>query len=142
MHFAATWANPYLPEKLDLVASDTQTMQRVIDKPELTLWLDTDVDFGTPRANMTVSMLVQDGFIKAADRAQAQLTGAVNDALSTTVYPAYLAGLGYSIGVADSGFSVSVNGYQDKQMALLATVTEQLFGTEISAERFATLRAV
>ena len=33
-------ANPYLPEKLDLVAADTQTMQRVIDKPELT-WLDT-----------------------------------------------------------------------------------------------------
>jgi insulysin len=134
-------ANPYLPEKLDLVASDTQTMQRVIDKPELTLWLDTDVDFGTPRANMTVSMLVQDGFIEAADRAQAQLyRRLVNDALSTTVYPAYLAGLGYSIGVADSGFSVSVNGYQDKQMALLATVTEQLFGAEISAERFATLK--
>ena len=111
-----------------MVAADTQTMQRVIDKPELTLWLDTDVDFGTLGANMTVSLLVEDGFIDAADRAQAQLyRRLVNDALSATIYPAYLAGLGYSIGVGDSGFSVSVNGYQDKQMALLATVTEQLF---------------
>ncbi len=135
-------ANPYLPEKLDLVAADTQTMERVIDKPELTLWMDTDVDFGTPRANMTLSLLVEDGFIDAADRAQAQLyRRLVNDALSATIYPAYLAGLGYSIGVGDSGFSVSVNGYQDKQMALLATVTEQLFRADISAERFATLKS-
>ena len=133
--------NPYLPEKLELVAADNKPMQRVIEQPQMTLWLDTDVDFGTPRANMTVSLLTQDGLLSAEDRAIAQLyRRLVNDALSATVYPAYLAGLGYSISVSDSGFAVSVNGYQDKQMTLLDTVTEQLFQAQISPERFATLK--
>ncbi len=134
-------ANPYLPEKLELVVADDKAMQRFMDQPALTLWLDTDTDFGTPRANMTLGMLVPEGFMSATDRAQAVLyRRLVDDTLSTTVYPAYLAGLGYSIGVADSGFAVSVNGYQDKQMTLLATVLEQLFGADISSERFTTLK--
>ena len=134
--------NPYLPEKLDLVQADDQAMQRVVDEPQLTLWLDTDVEFGTPRANMTLGFLTPEGALSAEDRAQARLyQRLVNDALSATIYPAYLAGLGYSINVADSGFAVSVNGYQDKQMTLLDTVTQQLLYAEISAERFATIKA-
>ena len=133
--------NPYLPEQLDLVAADEQIMRRLIDKPELKLWLDTDIEFGTPRANMTVGLLTQTGFLSASNQAQAQLyQDLVNDSLSATVYPAYLAGLGYSIAVADSGFAISVNGYQHKQMALLNTVTQRLFSADISAERFATIK--
>jgi secreted Zn-dependent insulinase-like peptidase len=134
--------NPYLPEKLELVAADEQIMRRIIDQPELELWLDTDVEFGTPRANMTVGFLTPNGLLSAADRAQARLyQRLVNDALSATIYPAYLAGLGYSIDVADSGFAISVNGYQDKQMTLLDTVAQKLLNAEISTDRFATIKA-
>ena len=134
--------NPYLPEKLELVAADELIMRRMIDQPELELWLDTDVEFGTPRANMTVGFLTPNGLLGAADRAQAWLyQRLVNDALSATIYPAYLAGLGYSIDVADSGFAISVSGYQDKQMALLDTVAEKLLNAEISTDRFITIKA-
>ena len=55
--------NPYLPEKLELVAADELIMRRMIDQPELELWLDTDVEFGTPRANMTVGFLTPNGLL-------------------------------------------------------------------------------
>ena len=134
--------NPFLPEQLDLVAADDQIMRRFIDQPELKLWLDTDIEFGAPRANMTLGLLTETGLLSAENQAQAiLLQRLVNDSLSAVTYPAYLAGLGYSINVSDSGFAISVNGYQDKQMALLKTVTERLFSTAISTERFTTIKS-
>ena len=133
--------NPYLPNNLNLLPVDNKSINRVTDKPELQVWLDTDVTFGTPRANTSILLLTDGGLSGLKDRSYAELySRLVNDTLSTTVYPAYLAGLGYGLGSNEAGFSISLNGYQDKQMQLLDTVIDHLLNAELTEERFATFK--
>lgn len=133
--------NPYLPSNLDLLPKDDEGISLVSDSSNLQIWLDSDVSFGTPRANSRIQLLLSNGLSSLEDAAYAELyRRLVNDSLSTTVYPAYLAGLGYSIGGNETGYTVSLNGYQDKQMNLLATVIEQLLHAELTDERFSTFK--
>ncbi len=133
--------NPYLPTNLSLLAEDNETISRVTDRPDLQVWLDTDVTFGTPRANTNILLLSDGGFSGIKDSAYAELyRRLVNDTLSTKVYPAYLAGLGYGLGSNEAGFSISLNGYQDKQMQLLATVVDHLLNAKLTEERFTTFK--
>jgi secreted Zn-dependent insulinase-like peptidase len=133
--------NPYLPSNLDLLPKDDEGISLVSDSSNLQIWLDSDVSFGTPRANSRIQLLLSNGLSSLEDAAYAELyRRLVNDSLSTTVYPAYLAGLGYSIGGNETGYTVSLNGYQDKQLNLLATVIEQLLHAELTDERFSTFK--
>ena len=139
LHFPAK--NPYLPDDLSLLGIDDAKIESVTNQPGLQLWLDTDTEFGTPRANLFLDIAVEGGFVTAQDRAMAQLyRSIVQDALSESVYPAYLAGLGYNIGVPNAGYSVRINGYNDKQLVLLEDVIDALLNIEIKEERFDTLK--
>ncbi|MCR9258994.1 MAG: insulinase family protein [Pseudomonadaceae bacterium] len=133
--------NPYLPENLELVAANDEPLQQYVQTPELELWLNSDVQFGSPRANIFLELAIEDGLISPSDRAIAQLYRMiVQDALSKDVYPAYLAGLSYSISVPDSGYEIRIGGYQDQQQVLLESVLDAFLNTELDAERFATLK--
>ncbi|XOV82989.1 MAG: insulinase family protein [bacterium] len=133
--------NPYLPENLELVATNETPLSPYVQKPELQLWLKSDVQFGSPRANIFLELAVAEGLVSPADRAIAQLYRMiVQDALSKDVYPAYLAGLSYSISVPDSGYEIRVGGYQDQQQVLLQSVLDAFLNTQIDPERFATLK--
>jgi len=134
--------NPYLPEDLTLVEDDTAPIKRMFDIPELELWVDIDTSFGTPRANLFIEIAVRGGLVSPEDRALGQLYRLlVQDALSEVTYPAYLAGLGYSLSVPDSGFQVQIGGYQDKQLTLLNTVLNSLRHEPFDRERFAKIKA-
>jgi len=134
--------NPYLPDDLTLQAADSAAIKRVIEIPGLELWVDADVSYGSPRANLYIELAVAGGLTSPADRAMAQLYRLlVEDAMSETTYPAYLAGLGYSIAVPDSGYQIRVGGYHDKQQVLLATVLDALLNAELDASRFDSLKA-
>ncbi len=133
--------NPYLPESLDVLADDPQPPRLAVARPGLTLWSDRDTEFGTPRANLYLSLGVRDGFASAAELARASLYSAVvEDALTATVYPAYLAGLGYGLNANGYGFELAVSGYSDKQLELVGTVLERLTDCSVDPDRFATLR--
>ena len=134
--------NPYLPDDLDLKASDDNSIIAFVQEPGLELWLDSDTTFGSPRANLYLELAVADGFVSPRDRGMAQLyRQMVEDSLSEITYPAYLAGLGYSISVPDAGFEVRVGGYQDKQVELLNTVLDALVSAQLHEDRFNTLKA-
>ncbi len=134
--------NPYLPDDLELQKDAGDAIALAIDKPGLELWLDTETTFGSPRANMYLEIAVDGGLESPQDRSMAQLYRMlVEDSLSELTYPAYLAGLGYSLSVPDSGFEVRIGGYHDKQVELLTPVLEALVQAEIKPERFDTLKA-
>jgi len=134
--------NPYLPDNLDLKAGDNNAISIFVQEPGLELWLDSDTTFGSPRANLYLALAVADGFVSPRDRGMAQLyRQMVEDSLSEIIYPAYLAGLGYSISVPDAGFEVHLGGYQDKQIELLGTVLDALLNAQLDNDRFDTLKA-
>ena len=134
--------NPYLPENLALESQDNQEIRRIVDTPGLELWMDRDVQFGTPKANLKLELAIPGGLETPRDRALAQLYRMiVEDHLSAITYPAYLAGLGYNLGVPDSGFELSISGYDDKQATLAVTVIDGLLNAPVDADRFTTLKA-
>ena len=133
--------NPYLPERLGLLGQ-SGTIDKTVDVEGIELWRHTDTQFGSPRANLRMELATPGGFVTAQERAWAQLYRTlVEDSLSADVYPAYLAGLGYSLGVGDAGFEIGVSGYADKQLTLLQDVVAQMLTLDIDADKFAQFKA-
>ncbi|MBX3705247.1 MAG: insulinase family protein [Pseudomonadales bacterium] len=133
--------NPFLPGRLDLLADDPAGPAAAATRPGFALWLDRDTSFGTPRANLQLSLALEGGLATPRDRALAELWVAlVDDALAPDIYPAYLAGLGYSLAADGRGFDLQINGYNDKQIELLGVVLERLRGLEIAPARFDVVR--
>jgi insulysin len=133
--------NPFLPENLDVLPGDPAPPVEMVSKPGIELWLDRDTEFGTPRANLNVSLGIPGGIATPRDLAFAHLYEAlVEDGLAARLYPAYLAGLGYALSVDGYGIELAVNGYDDKQIELVDVVLDTLNNLTIDPARFAVLR--
>ena len=66
---------------------------------------------------------------------------AVNENLNTYSYPAYIAGLGYSLNVTPQSLQLTVSGYQDKLPTLMERLLAAMKAPEISAEQFTRYKA-
>ncbi len=134
--------NPFLPENLQALADDEQPPQLVRTEPRAEVWVDADLSFGAPRANLRLLLAVPGGFHSAADTVAAILyRDLVADALNEFAYPAGLAGLSYGIGVADEGYLLRFGGYTDQQPLLLRAVLNALANTTLDAEKFRQYRS-
>ncbi|MAQ61746.1 MAG: hypothetical protein CMQ10_06680 [Gammaproteobacteria bacterium] len=134
-------ANPFLPENLSLLDPDDAPIALAVDQPGLQLWLDTDVSFTTPRANIVIELAVPDGLVSLRDASMARLfTRLVNDELTQSTYPALLAGLGYNLSRTASGFAINISGYNDKQADFLAFVIDQLLTAPLINARFDSIK--
>jgi secreted Zn-dependent insulinase-like peptidase len=134
--------NPFLPEAVDLVSADDKGPATVVSEKELEIFLDTDIEFGVPRAVMNISLRNQGGLIVLEDVVQALLySKLVQDDLNALAYPALLAGLGYQIASPPKGFRITISGYHDKQMVLLDEVLQRLVNLDIDSERFNVIKA-
>ncbi|MAA48813.1 MAG: hypothetical protein CMP83_01480 [Gammaproteobacteria bacterium] len=134
-------ANPFLPENLSLLDPDDAPIALAVDQPGLELWLDTDVSFTTPRANIVIELAVPDGLVSLRDASMARLfTRLVNDELTQSTYPALLAGLGYNLSRTASGFAINISGYNDKQADFLAFVIDQLLTAPLVNARFDSIK--
>ncbi|MDP6374843.1 MAG: insulinase family protein [Pseudomonadales bacterium] len=130
-------SNPFLPDTLDLATDDPALPALLQDGVAGRIWLDTDTSFGTPRANTMLSLHTAGGNATVYDNAAARLYARiVSDELNTFAYPAYLAGLHFSITPTMQGFEIRTSGYTDKQMVLLDAVIEAFATSEIDAVRF------
>lgn len=134
-------ANPFLPQNLSLLDPDDAPIALAVDQPGLQLWLDTDVSFTTPRANIVIELAVPDGLVSLRDASMARLfTRLVNDELTQSTYPALLAGLGYNLSRTASGFAINISGYNDKQADFLAFVIDQLLTAPLINARFDSIK--
>ena len=134
-------ANPFLPQNLSLLDPDDAPIALAVDQPGLQLWLDTDVSFTTPRANIVIELAVPDGLVSLRDASMARLfTRLVNDELTQSTYPALLAGLGYNLSRTASGFAIDISGYNDKQADFLAFVIDQLLTAPLINARFDSIK--
>ena len=113
----------------------------VIIDADAEVYVDTDLEFGVPRAVTHVSLRNPGGLISLENSARARLyTMLVQDDLNALAYPALLAGVSYQIASPPRGFRVSISGYEDKQFTLLDEVLKRLVNLEIDPERFEILK--
>ena len=133
--------NPFIPSVLNLLESDQGPPELFLEKDGIEVYLDTDIDFETPKVVSQMKIEINEGFLSANDQAYATLYAMiVKDALNSMSYPAYLAGLTYDIETVSQGFKVLLQGYSEKQLVLFEEVLNKLASTKIDRKRFVTLK--
>jgi secreted Zn-dependent insulinase-like peptidase len=135
-------SNAFIPDALSLLDNDAAGPEKVVDQAGINLWLDRDTEFGAPRANVYLTLGLQDGLTQPDDLVLAQLYNRLlTDARNELTYPALLAGLAYGLSVSSAGFNLQLSGYTEKQPQLLGAVLENFTQLPIDPDKFALYQA-
>ncbi|MCH8499541.1 MAG: insulinase family protein [Marinobacter sp.] len=134
--------NPFVPENLDLVAGAPMNKPLQLNAPgNLALWYARDTRFGTPRANIYLSLRSPVSTASPQDHVLNQLlVDSINVNLNPIAYAASLAGLEYRVYTHLRGITIKVGGYDDKLHRLLGQVLLQVAEPRITEARFETAR--
>ncbi|MGB2173068.1 MAG: insulinase family protein [Porticoccaceae bacterium] len=128
--------NPYIPSSLDLLdEAKGEKPFLLIDSAGLRLWHQKSIEFGVPKGKIIIS-LESEAVNGVVGYSLAELYAAyIQDQLRQTLYPAYMAGLSFSISPTREGVSIVVDGYSDKQLELLKAVLSAIRTASIDANK-------
>lgn len=131
-------ANPFVPENLEMVAGKTMAHPVPLGQDDgLEIWFARDTRFGTPKANVFVSLRTPAARASARSAVLTQiLVDAVNSNLNASAYAASLAGLDYSVYSHLRGITIRVGGYNDKLHTLLNRILLQVADPRLTEQRF------
>ncbi|XP_050230327.1 insulin-degrading enzyme-like 1, peroxisomal [Mercurialis annua] len=105
------------------------------------LWYKPDKMFSTPKAYVKIDFNCPHA--KSSPEAEVlttMFTRLVKDYLNEHAYNARVAGLFYSINTGDSGFQMTLTGYNHKLRILLETVIEKISNFTVNPDRFAVIK--
>ena len=140
-------ANPFIPENLAMLSGNTMTQPEQLLSAgaddsaniggEIELWYARDTRFGTPKANVYLSLRTPLALESARNAVLLRLlTDALNTNLNAWAYSARLAGLDYSIYPHLRGLTLRVGGYSDQTSTLLRQILQQVADPELTQQRF------
>jgi secreted Zn-dependent insulinase-like peptidase len=134
--------NPFVPEHTDLVGDVEELPKLAAGEPGLAVWIAPDTSFRVPRASLYLKLGVHGGLKTPRDVAAANLYARlVRDRLNAYAYPAEIAGLDYSVAADNSGFLITITGYNDKQRMLLDRILEAFVTAPMDPARIALYNA-
>lgn len=132
--------NQFVPEHLTLLSADQATGDKptkIVSKEGFTLWHRTNVEFDSPKADIFINIRSpQANNTPAHGVAGNVFTKLINDSLNEYSYPAYLAGLDYTLYRNSRGITIKVSGYSEKLETLLNTVLDSLLNAPLEEARF------
>lgn len=130
--------NPFIPENLAITPDAEQsTPSALISQAERQVWYYPEQDFKLPKTQVISRFYLPELSQDAKSQVIASLyTRAVNEALNSYSYPAYLAGLKYNLRATDQGLEIQLGGYQDKLPELLESVLGEMQQLNVSPEEF------
>ena len=136
-------ANPFIPTDFNVYAETEQARPVQLESdPGFEFWYYPEHEFQRPKARIITQLFQQQLANSAATQIAAQLyVRAVNESLNTYSYPAYLAGLGYSLNVTPQSLQLTVSGYQDKLPALMERLLASMKAPQVSEQQFARYKA-
>ena len=136
--------NEFIAENVALAkppADNPPVPQLVKDDERLRLWFRQDDEFREPRGALYINFRNRNANNTAAAAAAARLYAALlQDAVNEFTYPAWLAGMSFSISAHARGISLKISGYDDKQVLLLARIAQSIAAAELDTHRFANIR--
>jgi len=135
-------SNPFVPENLEMVAGNTMPHPIQLGNGDhLETWFARDTRFGTPKANVFVSLRTPAARASARSTVLTRLlVDAVNSNLNASAYAAKLAGLDYSVYPHLRGITIRVGGYNDKLHTLLNRILLQVADPKLTEQRFGIAR--
>ncbi|WP_439134846.1 insulinase family protein [Pseudomaricurvus sp.] len=115
--------------------------QRIKHNEAIDVWFKQDDQFRIPKASIDIRTYAPLVGQSAKNAAMGHLFAAlVNDSLNEITYPASLAGLGFNVRANSRGFDLSLEGYNDRQGALLNKILNVMDRGRFNDERFANLK--
>lgn len=129
-------ANPFMPQNLALLTSNTSTEPSIVDtKKGYDFWYKPNTQFDKP-SGMIFGYF---GFLKNPDnrdRLLLQLWARLfNDAAGESTYQPYMAGLGYQLYAHSNGLTLRTHGYNDKQSDYFYSLVDQMMSFRASSKR-------
>lgn len=143
-----TYIDLHMPAANEFIPEDTQFTGKTNTKPEalkiskgFDIWYAYDSSFGTPKANIFLTLRSPVSNISARNENQTDiLVALLKDSLNEYSYPAYLAGLNFELYQHMRGVTIKISGYNDKQSNLLYKIIKGLKSTEFTQERFGIIK--
>ena len=131
-------ANPFIPDDFAVYAEAEQASPIQLEaEPGFEFWYYPEHEFHRPKARIITQLFQQQLALSAKTQMAAQLyVRAVNENLNTYSYPAYLAGLGYSLNVTPQALQLMVSGYQDKLPNMMERVLAAMATPQITEQQF------
>lgn len=131
-------ANIFIPENTQLLKLKTASKPELLSKKDgITIWYGANTDFGTPKANLFLTLRSPAPMQSAESLNLAELMVALlKDILNEFSYPAYLAGLKYELYNHTRGVTIKISGYNDKQSTLLNKILLTLRYGTFTSDRF------
>tara|TARA_R110001592_G_C13176951_1_gene750412 strand:+ start:156 stop:3017 length:2862 start_codon:yes stop_codon:yes gene_type:complete len=139
-----TYNDLHMPVANEFIPEDIQLTKNITTKPEVLkhskgfdIWYVYDSSFGTPKANIFLTLRSPISNISARNENQTDiLVSLLKDSLNEYSYPAYLAGLNFELYQHMRGVTVKISGYNDKQSNLLFKIITGLKSSTFIQERF------
>jgi insulysin len=134
--------NIFLPSDFSLRANNASGKPEVIRSlPGYRLWFKQDQKFRIPKANFYFTFRSPVANNSARHHVLTSLfVSLVNDRLNAFIYPANVAGFKTDLYANLRGFSLRLGGYRDKQLLLLARITDTLKNLEVDPARLEIFR--
>lgn len=134
--------NQYIPTNFSLRCDDqgenvadeadstTKTYPELLEEDDkLRLWHKMDTHWRVPKTSIKVAFLSPSMYSTPRDMTLNRIFQRVlSDDLNSFVYDASVAGCRYKLGPAPTGFRLSVDGYSEKLLFLLETLTSRVLG--------------
>ncbi|XP_041998560.1 insulin-degrading enzyme-like 1, peroxisomal [Salvia splendens] len=135
--------NVFIPTDLSLKTGSEQMKLPVLLRktPYSRLWYKPDTAFSTPKAYVKIDFNCPlSGSSPESEVLTEIFTRLLMDYLNEYAYDAQVAGLYYSVSNTESGFQVTVVGYNHKLTILLETVIQRIANFEVKLDRFSVIK--
>ncbi|MCB8890536.1 insulinase family protein [Vreelandella malpeensis] len=133
--------NPFIAHDLTLEPGQDKAPSILVETPSFRVWHMQDSRFNTPSVEWRISLQHPSASYSAEEAVLTRmLAGWLNDSLSTTLYPAWLAGQSFSAYPHARGMTLSFSGWRDGQTPFIEQAIEQLERAPITDEVFDRVR--
>ncbi|KAK4755404.1 hypothetical protein SAY87_009161 [Trapa incisa] len=135
--------NVFVPTDLSLKNSEEKVKLPVSLKqsPYSKLWFKPDTTFSTPKAYVKIDFICPLASNSPENKVLTDIfTRLLMDYLNEYAYYAQVAGLYYSVNHTDTGFQVTVLGYNHKLRILPETVLEKIATFDVRLDRFSVIK--
>lgn len=137
-------ANPFIPKRLEPMPLRQPTAylpSLLASVPALQLWHLQDCQFRVPKGHIYLSLVLPQATNTRHAFAHARVwCELVLDKLNERCYDAEVAGIQFNLYPQQSGISIHVSGFSERQPELLAVILRELTDFEFSDTRFASIQ--
>ncbi|MBC8311356.1 MAG: insulinase family protein [Candidatus Marinimicrobia bacterium] len=135
-------ANQFMPTSTDIkqIKNNSENAEILKDAKGIKLYHSRDLEFNRPKASLIYKVRFPQNIVSLNNAVLMDLyIASVNETLNEVAYPAYLAGMQFSITNDSEGILISVDGYDSALSLLMDRIIDALNNITLDEKRFSVI---